>query len=299
MLALIAGTGDLPTQLVQHATPRPLICALAGFEPALAPDLAFRLEHLGSFLAELKARGVTRICMAGAVTRPVIDPAAIDDATKPLIPLLQSAMSKGDDGALRGIIALLEDQGFAIVAAHQIAPALLPEPGVLTQAQPQPPHEDDAARGQECVAAMGVADVGQACLIRAAAPVATEGQDGTDAMLDRFILPQTPDPTGDVLDTVTDVASDMFDTVADWLVGPAVDRPDAGGAILFKAPKPGQDRRADLPVIGPGTARRAARAGLAGIVVEAGGVMVLHRADVVQALDAAGLFLWVRPRGDT
>ena len=70
-------------------------------------------------------------------------------------------------------------------------------------------------------------------------------------------------------------------------------RPGARG-VLYKAPKPGQDRRIDLPAIGPGTVERAAAAGLAGIAVEAGGVMILGFAATVAAADAAGLFLWAR-----
>ena len=65
MLALIAGTGDLPPALLARLPERPLVCALQGFAPQITPDITFRLEHLGSFLADLAARGVTRICMAG------------------------------------------------------------------------------------------------------------------------------------------------------------------------------------------------------------------------------------------
>jgi len=68
----------------------------------------------------------------------------------------------------------------------------------------------------------------------------------------------------------------------------------ARGGILFKAPKPGQDRRADLPVIGPDTARNVVAAKLSGIVIEDGGVMVLDLPQVRRILDAAGAFLWVR-----
>ena len=50
----------------------------------------------------------------------------------------------------------------------------------------------------------------------------------------------------------------------------------------------------DLPAIGPGTVEGAARAGLAGVALEAGGVMVLNLAATVAAADAAGLFLWAR-----
>ena len=65
--------------------------------------------------------------------------------------------------------------------------------------------------------------------------------------------------------------------------------------VLYKAPKPGQDLRLDLPAIGPSTVQGAAAAGLAGVAVQADGVMILGFAETVAAADAAGLFLWGRP----
>ncbi len=259
MLALIAGTGDLPPALVARSPERPLICALDGFLPALDVDVTFRLEQLGSFLADLVARGVTRICMAGAVKRPQIDPGLIDAATIPLIPKVQAAMAKGDDGALRVIIALMEDAGFTVVPAHAIAPDLLPAAGVLTKL---PPVDTDAVVvADACLTAMGEADQGQACIVADRRVVITEDQDGTDAMIAK--AGQVP------------------------------------GGFLFKAPKPDQDRRADLPLIGPATAQAAASADMAGIVIEAGGVMVLDLPEVLRVLDAHQMFLWVRQRAAT
>ena len=73
-------------------------------------------------------------------------------------------------------------------------------------------------------------------------------------------------------------------------------RPDPKGAhgVFYKAPKPGQDRRIDLPTIGTGTVRNAAKAGLAGIAWEAGGVILLDRAAMIAEAEARGLFLWAR-----
>jgi DUF1009 family protein len=73
-------------------------------------------------------------------------------------------------------------------------------------------------------------------------------------------------------------------------------RPDPQGArgLLYKAPKPGQDRRVDLPAIGPETVARAAAAGLAGLAWAAGGVLLLDRAATVAAAQDTGLFLWSR-----
>jgi UDP-2,3-diacylglucosamine hydrolase len=75
--------------------------------------------------------------------------------------------------------------------------------------------------------------------------------------------------------------------------GPAP-RTRARAGLVYKAPKPGQDRRVDLPALGPQTVARAAAAGLGGIAWEAGGVILIDRAAMVDAAQAAGLFLWAR-----
>jgi molybdenum cofactor synthesis domain-containing protein len=55
--------------------------------------------------------------MAGAIGRPKLDPAMIDAATMPLVPRMMQALGQGDDGALRVVIALFEEAGFALRAA--------------------------------------------------------------------------------------------------------------------------------------------------------------------------------------
>lgn len=291
MLALIAGTGALPPALVACLPQRPLICAMAGFTPAITPDVTFRIEQLGSFLTDLRARGVTEVCMAGAVRRPVIDPAAIDAATQPLVPRIASAISMGDDGALREIISIFEEAGLSVKAAHDIAPDLLPAAGVLSAAEIPDRARADAVVAEQTIAQMGAADVGQACLVRDGRVLAREDQSGTDAMIARFR------PSDDPLWAAVDGLGAALGSAAEWLSGPDATPVDAKGAILFKAPKPTQDRRADLPVIGPETAKNAAAAGLAGLVIEADGVMVLDLPQTLAATNAAGLFLWVRPKG--
>ncbi len=305
MIALIAGTGDLPRLIVQRlvaAGKPPLICELVGLPadlPADLPRLTFRIETLGSFLAALTRMGITQVCLAGAVQRPRIDPSLIDDATKPLVPRMMAAMAKGDDGALRELLALIEEQGMSVVGASDVAPDLLPVPGILTAAQPDARHATDAVRGEAEIAAMGRADVGQACVVRAGEVIAREDVAGTDAMLLRIAAPRPvaqpwSPPVADPLWLPLDLAGGLVAGAADWLSGGEPESPGSG-AILFKAPKPGQDRRVDLPVIGPQTARNAVQAGLAGIVIEAGGVMALDLPATVATLDDAGLFLWVRP----
>jgi DUF1009 family protein len=74
--------------------------------------------------------------------------------------------------------------------------------------------------------------------------------------------------------------------------------PGAGAGVLAKAAKPIQETRVDLPTIGLATIQGVARAGLAGIVGEAGRLLVLDREAVVALADELGVFiLGVEPGG--
>ncbi|MEM8732104.1 MAG: UDP-2,3-diacylglucosamine diphosphatase LpxI [Pseudomonadota bacterium] len=263
MLAIIAGEGALPAALLDRLSARPLILSLQGFNPeGVNVDRVFRLEKLGTVLKDLRRDGVTEICFAGGIRRPHINPLAIDFATMPYLPTVKRALAASDDGALRAAIAVLEQAGFAVRAAHEIAPDLLPPPGIPSRLKPDEKARKDAARGQAIVDAMAGADIGQACAVWRGQALSIEGIYGTD-----------------------------------WMLKSLAQRPDDGqGGLLFKAPKPTQDRRADLPIIGPRTVEAVAAAGLTGLVLESGGVMVLHKDEVISACDARGLFLWIRER---
>ena len=71
----------------------------------------------------------------------------------------------------------------------------------------------------------------------------------------------------------------------------------AGTGVLVKTPKRGQDRRFDLPSIGPQTVARAADAGLAGIAVAQGATVIAEPDRVAMAADRAGLFVVGIPVG--
>lgn len=260
MLALIAGAGALPAAVAGAQEVPPLVCAMEGFAPdGLVPDLSFRLETLGTLLERLTERGVTDVCLAGAIRRPEIDPARIDAATKPLVPRLAAALAAGDDGALRTVLDIFEEAGLRVRGAAELAPELLPTPGVIGRTAPTDEAKRDAQRGQEILATLSSADVGQSCAVRAGQALAVEGVFGTD-----------------------------------WMLASLIARPDAGGGVLVKLPKAGQDRRVDLPTIGPETVEGAAKAALDGIVIAAGGVIVLDLEAVRETCERLGLFLWVR-----
>ena len=269
-LALIAGSGRLPALMLAALDPgqdAPVIAEMDGFAAEGLGDRPverFRIERLVPFFDRLHDLGVTRVAFAGAVRRPPLDPALFDPRTAALVPRVMAAIQSGDDAALRTVIALFEEAGFAVLGTADLAPALLPDAGVLGRVQPTAQDARDATRAADIVAALGAVDVGQGAVVARGLCLAVEALPGTDAMLAG--LASLPRPAA--------------------LAAPS--------GLLYKAPKPGQDRRIDLPSLGPGTVAAAAAAGLAGIAFEAGGVLLLDRAETVAAADAAGLFLWSR-----
>lgn len=270
--AIIAGEGGLPARLVAALAARGepcLVAELDGFPADIAGAAAirFRIERLALLLDDLDARGVTRVAFAGAIRRPRLDPEMFDPKTATLVPRLVGAIGQGDDAVLRAVIAIFEDWGFEVVGADTLAPDLVPGAGVLAGA-PGAADRRDAARAAEIVAGLGALDLGQGAVVAQGLCLAVETLPGTDAML-RFVARHA-----------------------------AGLRPDPKGAkgVFYKAPKPGQDRRVDLPTLGPATVRAAAEAGLAGIAWEASGAILLDRAGMVDAAEAAGLFLWARER---
>jgi DUF1009 family protein len=262
-LALIAGSGGLPLALVRALAEVPLVAAVHGFAPDnLTPDMEFRLERLIPFLHHLQDQGVTEVAFAGAVRRPRLDPALIDPQTAQILPRIMAAMGKGDDGALREIIALMEEAGLTVRGVKDIAPDLVPGQGVLTGA-PTAQDDRDAVRAEAILQALSSVDLGQGCVVAGGQCLAVEVLCGTDAML-------------------AEVAR----------IDPGLRLPAKG--LFYKASKLGQDLRIDLPTLGPTTVQAVANAGLGGIAFAAGGVICLDLPQMQAIAAAKGLFLWAR-----
>ncbi|QDY69328.1 LpxI family protein [Qingshengfaniella alkalisoli] len=275
-IAVVAGRGELPVKLCRRLLSdgrQVVLASMEGFEPDNpldVPVVDFRVERLGKLFHDLRAHDVGEIVFAGAIQRPKFDLMKLDFKTIRLAPRILPGIRNGDDGTLRMVISIFESEGFTVHAAHEIAPELLLAGGVHTKAQPTDHDRKDAARAAQIVHLLSAADVGQGAVVAQGIALAVEAVPGTDAMLAY----------------VADVAGGF--------------RPRENGArgVLFKGPKDGQDCRVDLPAIGPATIDGAARAGLAGVVIEEGGVMVLQPDQTIAACDRHGLFLWVRPAGE-
>lgn len=257
MRAILAGAGALPGLLIE--ADMAYLVAFRGVQVDLikAPPIKARFEQLGLLFDALRKRDVQEICLAGAMSRPALDPVAFDPYTASKMPVLMRAMGQGDDALLRAVIGLIEEEGFTVVAAHDIRPDLVAPAGVLAGKIVNP---EDAARARAVLDALGPLDVGQGAVAAKGQIIGVETLQGTDAML--------------------------------AYVGATV--PGSGG-VFVKRPKGGQDLRVDMPAIGPDTIRAVHAAGLSGVEIAAGGVLLLDRDGILAACAETGVSLWAGP----
>jgi DUF1009 family protein len=262
-LGIIAGGGAVPGQLIQAARSQGRDCFVLAIKNSTDPSLLegvdhawLRLGQLGSALALLHEKNVMDVVMSGPVRRPSLAEMRPDWRTARFFARI-GLKALGDDGLLSAIIGEFESEGFRVVGAHEVLGDLLAPPGLWGAVHPDDQAESDIKHGVKVAQGLGALDIGQSVVVQQGIVLGVEAIEGTDALLER--------------------------------VG-GLRRAGAGG-VLVKLCKPGQDRRVDLPTVGPDTLKRAEAAGLRGIAVEAGAAIVVDLDKLVREADRAGMFV--------
>lgn len=264
-LGIVAGGGGLPARLIAacRAAGRPFfVIALEGqADPALPQDTLHawvRLGAAGEAIARLHAEKCQDLVFVGTVRRPSLADLRPDGWTAWFLARTGTA-AMGDDSLLSALVRTLEhDEGFRVVAVESVLPDLLAREGAYGRQAPGAEDRDDIATAVAAALDLGARDIGQAAVARNGYVVALEHTDGTDAMLARLAEDAPPSPPR---------------------------------GVLAKVRKPGQESRVDLPTVGTETVRAAARAGLRGIVIEAGGALIADASQLAAAADDAGIFV--------
>ncbi len=269
-LALIAGGGTYPADLARilAARGRPLfVAALDGVADPAAfgqTEVAiYRLGQLGRVLDEFRRRGIADLVLLGGLPRPSFGALMPEASTLKYLPYFAKAFQGGDDHLLGAVVRFFEGQGFRVLGPHEIAPELTAPQGPLGKRRASATQQALIARGFALLSALSPFDVGQAAILADHRVIAIEAAEGTDAAIRR----------------VADLAA-----AGRLKIG-------KGDGILVKAPKDSQDLRVDMPAIGPDTLRHAAEAGLSGIAVRAGRVLVGDRQRLGALADQLGLFV--------
>jgi UDP-2,3-diacylglucosamine hydrolase len=269
-LAIIAGGGTLPSALAAAALAkgRPVhVLAIRGEAEASIsrfPHTWLKWGEVGKLFATLDEHRCRDLVILGTVTRPDLANVKFDFGAIRNLPFLLSLGVGGDDHVLTSVVRFIEGKGYRVRGAGEIAPELLAGEGALGAKAPSPEDQSDIDLGFRTVAALGSLDVGQAVVVNKGRVLAIEAAEGTDAMLARCAE----------------------------LGRNGSSRRRGLSGVLVKGPKPGQEERVDMPTIGPGTVAHAAAAGLAGIAVAAGRLLIAERAATIAAADSEGLFLF-------
>lgn len=268
-LAIICGGGGFPgavADAVVRAGRRPVMFGIKGWaDPKVIERYAHHwiaIGQAGRFFRLAQAEQCREVLFIGTVLRPPITQLRLDWQTIKLMPRVIRFFRGGDDKLLSGVAGVAESGGLRVVGVRDVAPEIFVPEGVLGRVVPSDRDKADIARALKVIATLGPFDVGQAAIVADSNVLAVEAAEGTDNMLAR---------------------------IGDLREQGRVTTP-RGVGVLVKAPKPGQDRRFDLPSIGPRTIENVARAGLAGVAVAAGSTMIAEPAEVVAAADRAKIF---------
>jgi len=159
-----------------------------------------------------------------------------------------------DDTLALSLIDEFAGEGFTCTSALELCPELLVKPGVLTKRKPTASEQKDIAYGWELAKEMGRLDVGQSVMVCDQAVLAVEAIEGTDCAIRR--------------------AGDLC---------------RAGGFVVVKVAKPGQDMRFDVPAIGVSTIESMKKAGGRVLAIEANKTILLDQEETIAFADRCGI----------
>lgn len=269
-LAILSGLGDVPQRVAEVARSQgqePFIVVIGGLD---VPSWASGYEHtafgwgdVSRLFSTLKAKGCTEVCLAGSVVRPDLKSIKFDLGGLFALPRILKAGFGGDDAILRQVISLFEEQGLTIRALPEIAPSLVLPIGFNVKSKAYEGFEADLAVAEKAIATIAPLDIGQSLVVVRQQIVAVEGAEGTDGLLAR---------------------------VAEMRASARI-RAKAGEGVFIKAAKPGQDLRVDLPSVGEKTLEGVAKAGLAGLALQAERVLCPDLAAFRARAEALSLFI--------
>lgn len=263
-LGLIAGRGGLPLLAASGLARAGVSVRAVAFEGLCDPALAdavdairwHRLGQLEAAAASLRAMEVERVVVAGAVPKQALfDGSAGVELDATAVSLI-GGIERWDDGTLlRTLATWLEARGFEVARQDEVFSTLVAREGDFSGRAPSAEELRDVGFARSVLRRIGAVGIGQCVVVRRGCVVAVEALEGTDAAIRR----------------------------AGALAGP--------GTVVVKGERPGQDRRFDLPAIGPGTIAAMVEAGAGCLAVEAGVTLILDRAKTRDAADRAGIAL--------
>ncbi len=280
MLGVLAGGGNLPYEVAAAAQAKGdvFVIAFAGNADKRVktfPHAEFSPLQVNGIIKRLKEEKCKRLVLIGTVTRQAASASHtsedfVADIPAKLIAYNQEEIVRqkhnSDDALLTSFIRYLEnDEGFEVIAAEKVCPSLAARKGFIVEQKLSESDKEDIKIAARMARVFGKHSTGQSVVVCHGLVLAVEAAEGTDAMLRRI------------------------NDLPEGLRGTKTHR----AGVLIKLPRQHQDRRIDLPTIGPDTVAHVIDAGLAGIVVEHNGALIYDREKIIKRAENAGLFVQV------
>jgi DUF1009 family protein len=269
-LGLIAGNGRFPFLVLDAARASGHQVTVIALKDEAFPDLAavaarppaadvhwISIGQLGKCISLLKEAGVTQAVMAGQVKHTKLFADIRPDLTA--LSLITKLKARNTDAIISAVADVLRDHGITLLDSTSFLAPLLAREGVLTRRAPAADERADLTFGYGVADAIAGLDIGQTIAVKAAAIVAVEAMEGTDAVIAR----------------------------AGQLAG--------RGVRIVKVAKPKQDMRFDVPVIGVSTVEAMKAAGATLLSVDAGKTLMIDGDAIIKAADDAGIAIVGRP----
>ena len=264
-LGIIGAGGDLPLRIRDGLKAKGEDALLIGLEGVASDQTCKQADHVlsvgevSALVYFLKSNNVRSCVMIGPMSRPDLASLKVDAGGQVVLSKFMGLAGAGGDDALLGcLVNYFEENGLEVIGAEDLITDFIAPLGCLTKEQTND-WRQDIAFGVALLKDLSVYDVGQACVIKNRQVLAIEGPEGTDAMLLRV---------RNINKTVSGLAG-----------------------VLVKLPKVGQEKRVDLPAIGPLTIKNAISAGLAGIVFQQSGALFVDREQCIAIANGAGFFI--------
>ncbi len=258
-LGVIAGRGSYPWQLARSAHAQGVKRVVAF---AFKRETEWAIErqadevvwlHLGSLQALLdavKAKGITRIAMAGQITPTRLFSLRLDAKALAILRTLKTRNAHTIFGAiadeLRGI-------GAELLPAYRFMETEMPAAGPLGWRAPDGREQADIRLGAQAAKVTSGLEIGQTVVVKEGTILAVEGFEGTDETIRR------------------------------------AGRLGGAGAVVVKVAKRGHDMRFDIPIIGLRTFRMLKKAKVSCLAVEAKRTILLEREKLVAEADRLGI----------
>ena len=308
-LGLIAGNGRFPFLLLDAARAEGCEVVVAAIKEETEPEINERaatdpgitvhwlsLGELSKLIETFQRAGVTRAVMAGQVKHKQIFSSIRPDWR--LAKLLLNLRTRNTDVLLGAVAKVLGDEGIELISSTAFLEPLLAKEGVLTGRAPDEEERKNIDYGLTVATGLAGFDIGQTVVIAAQACVAVEAMEGTDATIER---------AGDLMRGLDAEASALHPSDEDLsLRTPALHPSDEDLSLgtptlerrltVIKLPKPKQDMRFDVPVIGLRTLETMIGAGASCLAIEAERTLLFDGGALLRRADEAGIAIVAVPR---